>query len=215
MAPLADVAPLQLHCVDQVQWRYELIRPIVLFDDRTAVQRAVETHTHPETVRKLTRRFRQQGPLGLFPEHTEIVSPSRGQQGPDEVVEELARLKARYEGFQLRELARIIQDKGNSSMDDKTVTKLWQQSPGPVQGEWPFGTYHSHPQRYDARLQVIKLYYQGWNKRSISRFLQVSRPTVDLWMRRFEAEHCAGLADKGRTPHAPPRNVWFPLMVEV
>jgi transposase len=215
MDPLADFPQLELHFVDQVQWRYEVIRPIVLFDDRTAVQRAVETHTHPETVRKLTRRFRQQGTLGLFPEHTEIVSPSRGQQVPDEVVEELARLKARYEGFHFRELARIIQYKCNYSIDDKTVKRLWQQSPGPVQGELPFGTYHSHLQRYDARLQVIKLYYQGWNKLSISRFLKVSRPTVDLWIRRFEAEHFAGLADKSRTPHAPPRKFWFPLMVEV
>ena len=90
MDPLADFAQLQLHFVDQVQWRYEVIRPIVLFDDRTAAQRAVETSTHPETVRKLTRRFRQQGTLGLFPEHTEIFSPSRGQQVPDDVVEELA-----------------------------------------------------------------------------------------------------------------------------
>jgi transposase len=215
MDPLADFAQLELHFVDQVQWRYEVIRPIVLFDDRTAAQRAVETHTHPETVRKLTRRFRQQGILGLLPEHTEIISPSRGQQVPDAVIEELARLKALYEGFQFRELARIIQYKCNERIDDKTVKKLWQQSPGPVQGELPLGTYHSHPQRYDARLEVIKLYYQGWNKLSISRFLKVSRPTIDLWIRRFEAEHFAGLEDKSRTPHSAPRKVWFPLMVEV
>ena len=215
MDPLADFTQLELHFVDQIQWRYEVIRPIVLFDDRTAIQRAVETHTHPETVRKLTRRFRQQGILGLFPEHTEIVSPSRGQQVPPEVVEELARLKALYDGFQFRELARIIQYKCHSSMDDKTVKKLWQQSPEPVQGELPLGTYHSHPQRYQARLQVIKLYYQGGSKLSISRFLKVSRPTVDLWMRRCEAAHFAGLADKRRTPHTPPRKVWFPLLVEV
>lgn len=48
----------------------------------------------------------------------------------------------------------------------------------------------------------------------MSHFLQGSRPTVDLWMRRFEAEHFAGLADKRRTPHAPPRPVWCPRMVE-
>src|SRR5262245_66667127 len=87
LEPLADFAQLQLHFVDQVQWRYEVIRPLVLFDDRTAVQRAVETHTHPETVRKLTRRFRQLGTLGLFPEHTEIFSLSRCQQVPREVAE--------------------------------------------------------------------------------------------------------------------------------
>src|SRR5262245_56012820 len=106
MEPLADFAQLELHFVDQVQWRYAVIRPLVLFDDRTAAQRAVETHTHPETVRKLTRRFRQQGLLGLFPEHTEIISPSRGQQVPDAVIEELARLKALYAGFHFRELPR-------------------------------------------------------------------------------------------------------------
>jgi hypothetical protein len=62
---------------------------------------------------------------------------------------------------------------------------------------------------------VIKLYYQGGSKLRISRFLKVSRPTVDLWMRRFEAAHLAGLEDKSRIPHATPRNVWFPLLVEV
>jgi transposase len=215
MEPLADFAQLQLHFVDQVQWRYEVIRPIVLFDDRTAAQRAVETHTHPETVRKLTRRFRQQGTLGLFPEHTEIIRPSRSQQVPAEVVEELARLKARYDGFQFRELARIIHYKCNYRLDDKTIKKLWQQSPVPVQGELPLDTYHSHPHRYQARLQVIKLYYQGWNRSSISAVLHVSRPTVALWIRRFEAEHFAGLEDKSRAPTSPARKVWLPLMIEV
>ena len=215
MEPLADFAQLQLHFVDQVQWRYEVMRPIVLFDDRSAAQRAVETHTHPETVRKLTRRFRQQGTLGLFPEHTEIIRPSLSQQVPTEVVEELARLKARYDGFQFRELARIIHYKCNYRLDDKTIKKLWQQSSVPVQGELPLGTYHSHPHRYQARLQVIKLYYQGWHRSSISAVLHVSRPTVALWIRRFEAEHFAGLEDKSRAPTSPARKVWLPLMIEV
>jgi hypothetical protein len=215
MEPLADFAQLQLHFVDQVQWRYEVIRPIVLFDDRTAAQRAAETHTHPETVRKLTRRFRHQGTLGLLPDHTTIIPPPRGQPVPDKVVDALARLKARYDGFQLRELARIILYTCHERVDDKTIKKLWQQSPGPIQGELPLDTYHSHPQRAHARRQVIKLYYQGWNKLSMSRFLKVSRPTVDLWIRRFEAEHFAGLEDKSHAPHTTPRKVWFPLMVEV
>jgi hypothetical protein len=102
MEPLADFAQLHLHCVDHVPWRYEVIRPFVLFEERTAAQRAAETHTPPETVRKLTRRFRHQGTLGLFPDQTEIVTPNRGQQVPEEVVAALARLKALYEGFQCR-----------------------------------------------------------------------------------------------------------------
>ena len=57
MEPTAEFAQLQLGFVDQTQRRYEVIRPLVLFADRTAGQRARETQTHPDTVRKLQRRF--------------------------------------------------------------------------------------------------------------------------------------------------------------
>src|SRR5215470_9454698 len=112
-----DVAPdftqLQLRFVDQIQWRYELIRPLVLFEARPTPQpairqRAQETATHPETVRKLTRRFEQQGLLGLVPDDVEIVPKDKATRVPAAVVEELARLKDLYTGFQYRELARIL-----------------------------------------------------------------------------------------------------------
>ena len=214
MEPLSDYAQLQLHFVDSVQRRYEVIRPIVLLRDRTVAQRAEETHLHPETVRDLPRRFRHQGMRGLFPEHTELVTPRRGKPVPAKVVEELARLKALYDGFGYRELTRILWHKTHERVDAKTVKKLWHQSPTPVQGELPLPTYHSHPQRYQGRLEVVKLYYQGWTKRSICGFLHVSRPTVDRWIARFEAEHFAGLLGRKPGPQSP-RKVWFPIMVEV
>jgi len=215
MDALPAFAQLQLRFVDHVQWRYELIRPVVLLENRTATQRATETQTHPETVRHLARRFRQQGTLGLLPEHTEISTPSRGKPVPDTVVEELARLQALYHGFGYRELARILLHKTHYRIDDKTVKRLWEHRASPVQGELPFSAYHHHADRYQARLQVVKLYYQGWSKHSISQFMQVSRPTVDRWIQRFEAEHFAGLEDKSRVPHTTPRQVWFPLMIEI
>src|SRR4030095_5323371 len=61
----------------------------------------------------------------------------------------------------------------------------------------------------------VKLYYQGWNTRSISRFLHISPSTVHLWIARFEAEQCTGLVDHSRAPKAPARKVWLPLMLEV
>jgi transposase len=55
--------------------------------------------------------------------------------------------------------------------------------------------YHAQPDRSHARLQV-------------------SRPTPNAWIRRFEAERFAGLVDKPRrTKH--PRKVWLPLIVPV
>jgi transposase InsO family protein len=212
---MSDCAQLPLHFTDHVQWRYEVIRPLVLFADRTVAQRAEETHLHPDTIRRFTRRFQQQGMARLFPDTVDVVRPRRGRAIPEVVLQELARLKGLYDGFQYRELARIIYCQCDYRIDDKTVKKLWQQTPGPVQRVLPLEAYHHATNRYDARLQVITLYYQGWNKSSISAFLQVSRPTVALWIRRFEAEHLAGLEDKSRAPKSPARKVWLPLMIEV
>jgi transposase len=215
MDPLADFAQLQLHFVDQIQWRYEVIRPLVLFADRSATARAQETGTHPETVGKLKRRFEQQGMLGLLPDTHEVVTPGRRRRVPETVVEEIARLKGLYTGFQYRELARIIFYKLGERVDDKTVKILWHQSLATAPQQLPLLDYHSDPDRAHARLQVIQLYAQGWSKRSISHYLHVSRPTITAWLRRFEAEELAGLADKSRAPHAPARKTWLPLMIEV
>jgi Winged helix-turn helix len=212
--PTAEFAQLQLGFVDQMQRRYEVIRPLILFADRTAVQRARETQTHPDTVRKLRRRFQHQGMLGLLPNAVEVVTRERAKRIPDAVRQEIDRLKALYDGFHYRELARILLVKVGHPIDDKTVKKFWQASPVACQGHLGLWAYHTHPDRYQARLQVIKLYYQGWEKVSISRVLQVSRPTVDAWIRRFEAEHFAGLVRKRRGPKTP-RKVWLPLMVQV
>jgi transposase InsO family protein len=215
MEAASDFAQLELRFVDQIQWRYELIRPLVLFEDRPARQRAHETHTHPETVRKLRRRFQHQGMLGLLLDDVEVVPKEKPPRVSEAVVEEIARLKALYAGFHARELTRIIFYKLGERIDHKTAQRLWQQSPVISQEALPLEDYHTQPDRYQARLQVIKLYAQGWEKISISRFLHVSRPTVDAWIKRFATEHFAGLLDKSRAPKAPARKVWLPLMIEV
>ena len=200
-----DFAQLQLGFVDHTPWRYEVIRPVVLFADRTPQQRAQETQTHPATVRKLTRQFQQRGMLGLLPDDVEVVVRERTTRVPEAVRHELDRLKALYDGFHYRELARILFIKFGVSIDHKTVKVLWQQSPVSCQGHLGLWDYHAQPDRYQGRLQVIQRYYQGWNKGSISRYLHVSRPTVDAWIERFEREHVAGLMDKSRAPQAPAR----------
>jgi hypothetical protein len=196
--------------VDQLHWRYEVIRPLVLLADRTAPQRAQETGTHPETVRQLRRRFCQQGMLGLLPADVEVVHRARTSPIPPAVQQEINRLEALYPDFHYRELARIVGYKVGYPIDDKTAKKLWHQSPVPSQPRLALGNYHTHPDRYQARLQVVKPYYQGWETRRISRWLHVSRPTVNAWIARFEAEHVAGLRDRKRGPKEPPRKVWLP-----
>ena len=62
---------------------------------------------------------------------------------------------------------------------------------------------------------MITLYAQGWSKRSISRFLHVSRPTITAWITRFEADNTASLEDQSRAPHTTGRKAWLPVMVEI
>ena len=173
MDAMPDFDQRQRRFVDHVQGRYALMRPVILLDNRTAAQRAEDTHPHPETVRHLARRFRHQGTLGLFPEHTEISTPSRGKPVPDAVVEALARLTALYNGLGYRAWARMLLHKTHDRLDDKTVKRLWEHSPIPVQGALPFGAYHRHADRYQARLQVVQLSYQGWSTRRLSHCRQV------------------------------------------
>jgi hypothetical protein len=78
--PARDFAQLHLQFVDQIQWRYELIRPLVLFAEGTPTQRAEDTHTHPDTVRTFLRRFRQEGMLGLLPTDIEVAPRPRASR---------------------------------------------------------------------------------------------------------------------------------------
>jgi hypothetical protein len=153
--------------------------------------------------------------LGLLLDDVEVIPKEKTPRVSAAVIEEMNRLKALYAGCHARELARIVFYKLGERIGHKTAQRLWQQSPVVTQEALPLEDYRTQPDRYQARLQVIKLYAQGWEKISIRRFLQVSRPTIDAWIKRFETEHFAGLQDKSRAPRAPARKVWLPLMIEV
>jgi len=210
-----DADDPQLSFTDPTQYRYELIRPLVLFQDRTATQRAQETGTHPDTVGTLKRRFEAQGMLGLVPATREVVPAGRRRRVPAEVVHELQRLKGLYEGFGARELARIIFHTLAHRIHHHTVQQLWQELPPAAPQQLPLLDYHSYAERSQARMEVIALYAHGWSKRSISQFLQVSRPTINTWIARFEADNLESVEDKSRAPHTTVRKVWLPVMVEI
>jgi winged helix-turn helix protein len=214
LARTADFAQLTLSFVDPIQWRYEVIRPVVLLRDTTPQQRAYETHTHPYTVRRLVRQFQARGMLGLLPRGAEGGGTRGVPRVSDAIRPEIHRLKALYEGFHYRELARILFIKFRQPIDHKTVKASWPASPVSPQEQSEPWAYHAYSDRAQARLAVVKLHYQGWDKVSISRVLRVSRPTVDAILTRFDHEHVAGLADKRRGPKAP-RKRWLPVMVQV
>jgi hypothetical protein len=131
---------------------------------------------------------------------------------PEVVVQELARLKGLYTGFHYRELARILLCTFGYRIHHHTIQQYWEQSPAAIPSQLDLFTYHTHSDSPAARFLVVQLYYQGWNKQSISRVLHVSRPTIDRWIARFEADHLAGLQNKKPGPKSP-RTQWLPVMV--
>jgi hypothetical protein len=213
--PLPDFDQMQELFRDPIQQRDEIIRPLILFHDRTATQRAEETHIHPETVGTLKRRFEQQGMLGLFPDSVEILPAGSRHRVPDAVVQELERLKGLYDGLTYRELGRIIYYKLAYRIGDHPVKRLWQQLPVTSPPQLPLLDSHRYPERSQARFEVIQLYFQGWSKTSISRFLHVSRPTINAGIGRFERDNLASLEDKGSAPKTPSRKAWLPVMLEM
>ncbi len=86
MQPLLDFDQLQPLFRDPIQRRYEIVRPLLFGSDRTAAQRAEETHTHPETVSALRRRFAHQGMAGLFDASIDITPSRRPRRVPDAVI---------------------------------------------------------------------------------------------------------------------------------
>jgi hypothetical protein len=169
VGPPAAFAPLQLGVVAQTPWRDEVIRPLGLFAERTAAQRAQATDPHPDTGRALQRRFRQQGMPGLLPADVEVMHRRRASPIPEAVRQELDRLKALYDGFHYREFARVLFITFGTPTDHKTAKTFWQASAVACQGHLTLWDYHAQPDRYQARLQVIKLYYHGLLARNVSR----------------------------------------------
>jgi len=213
--PHAETDDPQLQFSDLTQQRYELIRPLLLDPERTTVQRAQDTGTHPETVGRLKRRFAQHGMLGLVPATQEVRPARRQLRVPETVVQELQRLKGLYVGFGARELARIIFHTTMYRLTGQTARRLWDRLPPAAPPPRPLFDYHSHPERLQARREVITLYAQGWSQRSISQFLHVSRPTITRWITRFECDNEASLTDHSSAPHTPARKVWLPVMLEI
>ena len=146
-----DLTQLQPRFIDAIQQRYELIRPLVLFDEGTPAERVQATNTHPETMRTLLDQFQTQGMLGLALPETDVVPPDQPHRVPEAVRQEIARLKALYPGFHYRELARILFCTFGYRFHHRTVQHHWEQSRVTAPQQLDLWPYHLLSDRVHAR----------------------------------------------------------------
>ena len=154
-----------------------------------------ETATHPDTARSTGASVSRDAgapPRRRRDERTATV--------PDEVRQEIDRLKALYHGFHYRELARIVFCKVAYPIDDKTVKLLWQQSPVPTAAGVVDLPYPSRPLSGPAPGGQTLLSRLG--QAQYQPLFAGVPPTVDAWIARFEAEHSRGSWTKNAVPRS-------------
>jgi Integrase core domain. len=124
-------------------------------------------------------------------------------------------LKAEYPDFTPNELATIGYVQFDRRLSRHTVQRILAEGPPPSRTTRRYPPYAQIPDSAERRLAVIRLHAEGWSISSISRYLEVSRPTVYLILSRWIEEGVKGLEEKSRAPKSPARKVTLEAMHEV
>jgi len=101
---------------------------------------------------------------------------------------------------------RIIGNKFGYVTNHGKVKRFLDRNPIPVQLELELERFHDFEDAYEARWTVVRMFYEGWNKKSIANLLKLSRQHVTTIIQAFEEDGFAGLEDKRTRPVNHPDN---------
>lgn len=210
-----DFAQLALRFTDPIQYRYEIIRGIMLADE-TIAERSRITGVDRGTVATQARRFVEDGMLGLADRRTAADQAQDHAPYPAVIAGYILYLKQLYPPLHDREIARILGRKYGYHTNHHTVRHFLARHPLPVQLPLPVTGFHQFEDAYRARWTVVRLFYEGWHQQSIAGFLSLSRKHVWHILQAFTADGFAGLEDqRTRPPTHPANQLSLPLLKEV
>ena len=124
---------------------------------------------------------------------------ARQSRLPEEMRQAIVALKTEYPPFRPNELATICEVRFGRRPSSHSIKRLLAEAPQPSVSGRRFVPYHQMTDPAERRLAIIRLHSEGWNKRSIAGYLEISRETVHVTLRRWIDEGVWGLDDK---PHA-------------
>jgi len=200
--------------IDPIQHDYEVIRPIVLFAE-TAAERSRQTGVERTVVGDKARRFVLEGMLGLTDGRAEAAG-RKGHRYPEAIAGYIVYLKQLYPPIHLREIARIVQRKFGYKTNHHTLKRFLEPYDTPMQLELGLTTFAAFADAYQARWTVVRMAYEGWNKKSIADCLKLSRAHVYTILEAFERDGFAGLEDqRTRPPQHPEHQLSLPFLKEV
>lgn len=198
--PTDDWQQLQLLTQFPEQRAYELIRPVVLFGQSPA-ERAQHTGIPQRTLYRQVARFATEGMTSLFAP----TKVAHHRTLPEEIRRHILALKAEHPALHTYEITNICWVRFDRRPSSHTVKRILAEGPLPSDQPRRFPPYHAIADPAEARLAIIRLHTEGWNKQSIADYLQVNRETVRTTLTRWIAEGVAGLDDKSRAPRHPAR----------
>lgn len=214
MSAAEDFAQYQLQFIDPIQYDYEVIRPIVLFAE-TIAERSRQTGLERTTIGDKARRFIQDGMLGLVDQRAGHAG-RKGHHYPEAVAAYLLYVKHLYPPIHDRELVRIVQRKFGYKTNHHTVKHFLARHASPVQLEMPLLAFAEFADAYHARWTVVRMWAEGWNKKSIAGCLKMARSHVYAIIDAFACDGFAGLEDQRTQP--PPHldtQLTLPFLKEV
>jgi len=200
--------------VDDLQHDYEAIRPIVLGAE-TVAERSRQTEMERTTLGDKARRFAMEGMRGLG-DHRAQEAGRKGHVYPAAVAAYILYLIQLYPPIHSREIVRIVQRKFGYKTNHHTLKSFVARHAMPVQLELDLLTFSDVADAYHARWMVVRMAYEGWNKKSIAGCLRLSRAHVYTILEAFESEGFAGLEDqRTRPPQHPANQLSLPFFKEV
>lgn len=214
MQPDEPFSQLHLRFTDPIQFDYEVIRPVVLFAQSTN-SRSQETEVPRTTVREKAKQFVMAGMLGLIDQRS-TANSNREEGFPEPIAKYILYLKQLYPPIHYREIVRIIGNKFGYTTDHKKVQRFLERHPIPVQLELEITHFHDFEDAYEARWLVIRMFYEGWNKKSIAAVLKLARSHVTTLIQTFEKDGFEGLEDKRTRPvNHPDNQMTLPFLEKV
>jgi putative transposase len=208
-----DWQKIQQYTLWPEQKVYELLRPVVLFNE-SAAERARETRSAERTLQRKAEQFERHGMASLFPkEPTSPVDTSRSL--PPDMRQLIVDLKAEHPAFRPHEIATVCYVRFGRKPSHHSVQRVLASGPQPSMTTRRFPPYGQIADGYQRRRTVVQLHAEGWSVSTISAYMQISRHTIYDILKRWATEGHAGLDDKPPIPHEPARKVSFQDIQEV
>jgi transposase InsO family protein len=203
---------------DPAQIQYEIIRPLVLFGV-SAKERAEETGVAKSSLYYQANLFDQAGMASFLPAAPLPLVPERRRLDqrtlPPPIRQAIVDVHAEYPPLSLREIASICYARFGRRPSPRTIKLVLAAGPKPSSTARRYPRYADIPDPVQRRKTILKLHFEGWNKKSIAGYLDVSRQTIHTVLKRFAEEHFAGLPDKSSAPKDPRRKVTLRAVYEV